>query len=92
MLNTQYTYKYIAQATGVGSSDAYGSDLYGAQAYSCANNETICQTGGPAAPNTGFFTTSNPVFIGGVFITAALVLTVVAYAILRKVKQPKASK
>ncbi len=87
MLQNQYTYKYIAQ-----SADAYGADAYGANGYSCADNDAICQTGGPGAPNTGFLVSSNPVLVGGIFVTAALVITVVVYAILRKVKQPKASK
>jgi hypothetical protein len=89
LLQNQYTYKYIAQSR---STDTYGSDAYGAQEYSCANNDQICLAGGPGAPNTGFLVSSNPVLVGGIFITAALVITVVVYAILRKVKQPKAGK
>jgi hypothetical protein len=87
LLGTEYTYKYIAQSSG-----AYGSDVYGAGTYSCASNDTVCQAGGPGAPNTGFLASSNPVLIGGVFITVALVVTVVVYAIIRKVNRSKAQK
>ena len=89
MFEAQYTYKYIAQSR---SSDTYGSNSYGSDEYSCADNDQICLTGGPGAPNTGFLATSNPVLIGGIFITAALVVTVIAYAIIRKVKSTKAAK
>jgi hypothetical protein len=90
LLQNQYTYKYIAQTPR--SADTYGSDAYSANEYSCASNDQICLTGGPGAPNTGFLVSSNPVLMGGIFITAALVITVVVYAILRKVKQPKVTK
>ncbi|MDB5162496.1 MAG: hypothetical protein JWN28_103 [Candidatus Saccharibacteria bacterium] len=87
MFQNQYTYKYIAQAP-----TAYGSDAYGSGTYSCASTDAICLAGIPGAPNTGFLVSSNPVFMGGIFITAALVITVIVYAIIRKVKQPKAAK
>ena len=92
MLETQYTYKYLAQATEYGSPGAYGSDAYGEQAYSCADNDVVCQTEAPGAPNTGFLATSNPVMMGGIVITVALVVTVIAYAVIRKVKSSKAVK
>jgi hypothetical protein len=92
LLQNQYTYKYIAQAPTSGAPEVYGSDVYGANSYSCAANDQICLAGVPGAPNTGFLVSSNPVFMGGVFITAILVITVIAYAIIRKVKQPKAQK
>ena len=92
MLEAQYTYKYIAQATVDGSPSAYGTDAYGSQAYSCSNADTVCLSGGPGAPNTGFLANSNPVLIGGIFVTAALVITVIAYAILRKVHRTKVQK
>jgi hypothetical protein len=92
LLQNQYTYKYIAQAP-VQDSGVYGSDAYGSDTYSCtAPTAAECTTSAPGAPNTGFLQTANPVFLGGMFITAALVVTVIVYAILRKVKQPKAVK
>ena len=92
MLEAQYTYKYVAQGTEFGSPSPYITDAYGSQAYSCAGDQALCIAGGPDAPNTGFLATANPILIGGIFITAALVITVIAYAILRKVKQTKAQK
>lgn len=83
MLNT-YTYKYIAQTP-----DVYGATTYGDQAYSCNNSDPICLAGGPSAPNTGFVAT-NPFVVGGMFVTVALVVTVIVYAILKKVKRTKA--
>jgi hypothetical protein len=87
LLGSEYTYKYIAQAAGT-----YGSDIYGAQPYSCAANDTVCQAGGPGAPNTGFLASSNPVLVGGIFVTVALIVTVVVYAVIRKVNRAKAQK
>lgn len=87
MLGSEYTYTYVAQSAGT-----YGSDVYGTQTYSCASNDTVCQAGGPGAPNTGFVASSNPVLVGGIFIAAALVVTVVTYAIIRKVNRAKAQK
>ncbi len=87
MLGSEYTYKYIAQSSG-----AYGSDVYGAQTYSCASNDTVCQAGGPGAPNTGFLGSTNPALVGGAFVAVALVVTVVVYAIIRKVNRSKAQK
>jgi hypothetical protein len=91
LLQNQYTYKYIAQ-TPTGNPDVYGSDAYGSSAYSCAATDQVCLTGGPTAPNTGFASSSNPVFMGGIFITAILVVAVIAYAIFAKVKRVKAGK
>jgi hypothetical protein len=92
LLEQTYTYKYLAQATELGSPDAYGSDAYGQNAYSCAASDLVCQTEAPGAPNTGFLATSNPVVMGGIVVTVALVVTIVAYAIIRKVKHTKAVK
>ena len=92
MLQNQYTYKYIAQAPGSGNPNAYGTDNYGANAYSCAETDQLCISGGPAAPNTGFMASSKPVLLGGIFITAALVVAVVVYVILSKTKRTKAAK
>jgi hypothetical protein len=91
LLQNQYTYKYIAQAP-TGNPDVYGADNYGANAYSCAQTDQVCLAGGPSAPNTGLMSSSNPVFMGGIFITAVLVVAVVAYAIFAKVKRTKAGK
>ena len=91
MLQNQYTYKYLAQ-TPPSTLDAYGGDVYGASTYSCASTDQICQTGGPGAPNTGFLAASNPVLLGGIFITAALIVVVVVYAIFSKTKRNKAAK
>jgi len=85
LLENQYTYKYIAQATG--NPNAYGTDSYGANEYSCAAEDQLCLTGGPSAPNTGFFASSNPVMLSGVFIGAAIVVAVIVYAVLRKIKK-----
>ena len=90
LLQNQYTYKYLAQASG--DPGVYGSDTYGSNAYSCAQTDQLCTTGGPSAPNTGFLATSNPVMLGGIFITAALVVAVVVYAIIAKTKRAKAVK
>ncbi len=79
----EYTYKYLAQASGV-----YGSDTYGAQSYSCTDTDTTCQT---QAPNTGFFSASNTPIIAAGFVGVVLVATVITYAILRKLKNKKAS-
>ncbi len=87
MLGSEYTYKYTAQAAGT-----YGSDIYGAQTYSCAAGDTVCLAGGPGAPNTGFLASSNPALVGGIFVTVALVVTVVVYAIVRKMNRAKAQK
>ena len=92
LLENQYTYKYIAQAPTVISTDAYGSDAYGANSYSCASTDAVCLAGGPTAPNTGLMASSNPVFMGGIFITAVLVVAVIAYALLTKAKHAKAGK
>ena len=89
MLQNQYTYKYIAQIPATGNPDAYGSNAYGAKQYSCASTDQICISGGPSAPNTGFLATSNPVLLGGIFITAALVVAVIVYAIISKTKRSK---
>lgn len=79
----EFTYKYFAQSPGV-----YGSDTYGAQEYSCADNDVACQT--TQAPNTGIFTAQNtPVIIGG-FVAVALIATVITYVVLRKLKKQKA--
>lgn len=91
MLQNQYTYKYIAQATS-GDPGVYGTDAYGSSAYSCAETDQLCLTGGPGAPNTGFMSSANPVFLGGIFITAALVVAVIVYAVFTKVKRAKAVK
>ena len=87
MLGSEYTYKYIAQSAG-----AYGSSTYGTQTYSCATGDAVCLAGGPGAPNTGFVASSNPVLVGGVFVAVALIVTVVVYAIIRKVNRAKAQK
>ena len=92
MLQNQYTYKYIAQAPTTGNPGVYGSDTYGGDAYSCAQTDQLCTSGGPGAPNTGFMSSSNPVFLGGIFITAALVVAVVIYAVFAKAKKAKAVK
>ena len=92
MLQNQYTYKYLAQAP-TQDSGAYGTDAYGSDSYSCTSpTAAACTTSAPGAPNTGFLQSANPVFLGGMFITAALIVTVIVYAILRKVKQPKATR
>jgi hypothetical protein len=92
LLQNQYTYKYLAQAP-IQDSGAYGTDAYGSDTYSCTTPTDVrCTTTAPSAPNTGFLQSANPVYIGGIFITAALIVTVIVYAILRKVKQPKAAK
>lgn len=90
MLQNQYTYKYLAQAPG--NPNAYGADNYGANEYSCAETDQVCLTGGPTAPNTGFLASSNPVMLSGVFIGAALVVAVVVYFALSKMKKSKAVK
>jgi len=90
LLENQYTYKYIAQAPN--QADAYGANTYGANTYSCASTDAVCLAGGPTAPNTGLMGSSNPVFMGGIFITAVLVVAVVTYAIFAKVKKAKAAK
>ena len=92
LLENQYTYKYVAQAPTVISPDAYGTDVYGANSYSCASTDAVCLAGGPTAPNTGFMASSNPVFMGGIFITAVLVVAVVVYALFAKAKKVKAAK
>jgi hypothetical protein len=92
LLQNQYTYKYLAQAPTTGNPGVYGSDTYGNNAYSCAEMDQLCVTGGPGAPNTGFLTTANPVFLGGIFITAALVVAVIVYAVFAKAKRAKAAK
>jgi hypothetical protein len=92
LLQNQYTYKYIAQVPGSGSPSSYGIETYGGGQYSCSSTDQICITGGPGAPNTGFLATSNPVMLGGIFITAALVIAVVVYAIFSKTKRNKAVK
>lgn len=84
---TEYTYKYVAQSSG-----AYGTDAYNEQTYSCSSSDTLCQSGGPGAPNTGFLASSNPMLIGGVFITVALVVTVAVYVIMKKVNRSKVQK
>lgn len=78
----EFTYKYIAQSSGV-----YGSDAYGTQTYSCDQNDASCQT---QAPNTGFFTASNAPVIAGGFVGVALIATVITYLILRKIRKQKA--
>jgi len=92
LLQNQYTYTYIAQVPATGNPNVYGADNYGVNQYSCAETDQICTTGGPAAPNTGFLASSNPVILGGIFLTAALVVAVVVYAILSKTKRTKAVK
>ena len=83
MLGTGFTYKYSAQASGTYGSDAYGSCEYGE---AC---QTTTSPTNPDAPNTGFLATENaPVFIGG-FIAIALLVTLLTYAVLRKIKKQK---
>ncbi|MES2630689.1 MAG: hypothetical protein V4611_01915 [Patescibacteria group bacterium] len=78
----EFTYKYVAQSSGV-----YGSDSYGTQTYSCTDGDVACQT--TQAPNTGFFSASNtPILVTG-FVAVVLVATVITYAILRKTKKQK---
>ena len=90
MSQNQNSYTYIAQIPEIGNPNPYSSDAYGANTYSCASTDQVCTTGVPSAPNTGFMASSNPVLLGGIFITAALVVVVVVYAILAKSKQNKA--
>lgn len=90
MLKNQYTYKYLAQAPG--DSNTYGADNYGVSAYSCESTDQICLAGGPSAPNTGFMASSSPILLGGIFVTTALVIAVVVYAILLKIKRSKTVK
>jgi len=92
LLENQYTYKYLAQAAGSGNPGGYGTDSYGASQYSCVDTDQVCLAGGPSAPNTGFLASSNPVFLGGIFITAALIVAVVVYAVLSRTKRSKAAK
>ena len=92
MLQNQYTYKYLAQTPTSGYSDSYGSDNYGTSAYSCASTDQVCLAGGPSAPNTGFYASTNPVLLGSLFITIAIVIAVVVYAILSKTKRSKGAK
>jgi len=91
LFQNQYTYKYIAQAP-TGNPSVYGADNYGGGAYSCAQTDQVCLTGGPGVPNTGLLASSNPVFLGGIFITAALVVAVIVYAVFTKFKHSKAAK
>lgn len=92
LLQNQYTYKYVAQVPGSGSTSGYGTDTYNGGQYSCSSTDQVCLTGGPSAPNTGFLATSSPVMLGGIFITAALVVAVVVYAIFSKSKKNKTVK
>jgi len=90
LLENQYTYKYVAQAPN--QADAYGANAYGANSFSCASTDAVCLAGGPTAPNTGLMASSNPVFMGGIFITAVLIVAIIAYGLFTKAKHAKAGK
>ena len=74
-MNIQYTLK-----NGTLFAQAYGSDAYGAQTYSCPENQTTCVQGTTeGAPNTGFLGLSQDAAIasgaGALLIAIALVGT-----------------
>ena len=68
---------------------AYGTDTYGEQTYSCTDTQTTCQTT-EGAPNTGFFGNSDAALAttaGALLIAVALVGVV--FVVLSRIKSRK---
>lgn len=72
---------------------AYGTDSYGAEIYSCEQTDTVCieqAQSGAAAPNTGFFGSSDAALAttGGALLVAIAIAGAI-FVIVSRVKRNK---
>lgn len=85
LMNVEYSYSPLQTFA-----QAYGTDSYGAQTYSCQEGETACTT--VEAPNTGFLGMSQDVAVGfgvgSLLVVVAIIST--AVVLVSRAKRNKA--